>query len=117
MIDIDKRQHKRINYKLNADVTCNTKNYKAMIENFSETGIFKIVFPEKSVIDFYPEEGLEVSFVLPSGEELHLDCKIKWVRIKRDNPLFLKYHMGVQILEPSPGYKKFINHLLTKSKA
>ncbi|MHA2219580.1 MAG: PilZ domain-containing protein [Candidatus Hodarchaeales archaeon] len=117
MIGIDKRRYKRIDYKLKADVTCNTKNYKAMIENFSETGIFKIVFPEKSVIDFYPEEGLEISFILPSGEEFNLNCKIKWVRIKRENPLFLKYHMGVQIIEPSPEYKEFVNDLLEKSKA
>jgi c-di-GMP-binding flagellar brake protein YcgR len=80
MIGIDKRRYKRIDFQLKADVMCNTKNYKAMIENFSETGIFKIVFPEKSVIDFYPEEVLDISFILPSGQELNLDCKIiKWL--------------------------------------
>jgi c-di-GMP-binding flagellar brake protein YcgR len=52
MIGIDKRRYKRIDLQLKADVTCNTKNYKAVIENVSETGIFKIVFPEKSVINF-----------------------------------------------------------------
>ncbi|MHA2219971.1 MAG: PilZ domain-containing protein, partial [Candidatus Hodarchaeales archaeon] len=61
-------------------VTCDSKHYKAMIENVSEKGIFKIVYPEKSVIDFYPEEEFEVSFILPSGEELNLECKIiKWL--------------------------------------
>jgi hypothetical protein len=115
MMGIDKRRHKRIDYKLKADVTCDAKHYKAMIENVSETGIFKIVFPEKSVIDFYPGEDLEINFTLPSGEEFNLDGKIKWVRIKRENPLFLKYHMGVQIIEPSPEYKEFVNDLLEKS--
>jgi hypothetical protein len=117
MVDKEKRRHKRIRYKLKADVICDSKHYKAVIDNFSETGICKIVFPEKSVIDFYPEEILEINFILPSGQELNLECKIKWVRIKKGTPLFLKYHMGVEIIEPSPEYKKFVNDLLEKPKA
>jgi hypothetical protein len=117
MIGIEKRRHKRINYKLKADVSYDSKHAPAMIENFSETGIFKIVFPEKSVIDFYPGETIRVSFQVPSGQELQLECEIKWVRIKRGSPLFLKYNMGVKIINPPPIYKEFMTSLLKKPVA
>jgi hypothetical protein len=88
-----------------------------MIENVSETGIFKVVFSEKSVIDFYPGEIIEINFILPSGQELNQKCKIIWARMKNETPLFLKYQMGVEIINPSPKYKEFIKDLLEKSQA
>jgi hypothetical protein len=88
-----------------------------MIENVSESGIFKVVFPGKSVIDFFPGEILEVGFILPSGLELNLKCKIKWACMKKETPLFLKYHMGIQVIQPSPEYKEFVESLSNKSIA
>jgi hypothetical protein len=52
MKSIEKRRHRRINYKLKADVTYDSKHAQGMIENFSETGLFKVVFSEKGVINF-----------------------------------------------------------------
>jgi hypothetical protein len=117
MSNIEKRHHRRINYKLKADVCYDSKHSDAMIENFSETGIFKIVFPEKSLINFYPGETIRVIFQIPSGQKLNLECEIKWIRIQRGAPLFLKYNMGVQIIKPSPEYEEFVKDLLEKSKA
>lgn len=111
----EKRRHKRINYRVNAEIRYDAKHFKGVIENFSHEGIFKIVFPEKSVIDFYPEEALEISFTYPPKDTFNLDCRIKWVRIKRENPLFLKYQLGVQIIKPSPEYKDFVKNLLMKT--
>jgi hypothetical protein len=117
MIDIEKRRHKRINYKLKADVTYGSKHAPATIENFSETGIFKIVFPEKSLINFYPEEIIGVNFQMPLGQEVDLKCEIKWVRIQKGSSLFLKYSMGVKIINPPPIYKEFIKTIIQKSEA
>lgn len=44
-----------------------------MIENFSETGIFKVVFSEKGVINFYPGEIIVINFTTSSGQELELE--------------------------------------------
>jgi hypothetical protein len=117
MITSERRLHKRIDYKIKADVNYNSTHAQGMIENVSETGIFKIVFSEKSVIDFYPGEYLEINFILPSGKKLNQKCKIIWARMKNETPLFLKYQMGVEIINPSPEYKEFVNGLLEKSEA
>jgi hypothetical protein len=111
----DRRSNRRIKHSIKADLTFNEKHYKAVIENFSETGIFKIVFPEKSVIEFFPGNTLEVNLLLPAKQQLTLECEIKWVRIKRGSPLFLKYHMGLKIIEPPREYKEFIQTLLRTS--
>jgi hypothetical protein len=117
MKGIDKRQHKRIDYKLKADVSFNSKHAQGMIENFSETGIFKVVFSEKGVINFYPGEIIGVNFTIPSGQELQLECELKWVRIQTGSPLFLKYNMGVKIINPPPEYIEFIKTLLSEPVA
>jgi hypothetical protein len=117
MITSERRLHKRIHYKLKADVSYDSKHSSAMIENFSETGIFKIVFPEKSVINFYPGETIGVNFQMPLGQAVDLECEIKWVRIQKNSPLFLKYSMGVQIINPPPIYKEFIKTLLQRPEA
>lgn len=117
MIGIEKRRHKRIDYKVKADVSYDSKHASAMIENFSETGIFKIVFPEKSIINFYPGETIGVNFQMPLGQEVDLECEIKWVRIDRGSPLFLKYSMGVKIINPPPLYQEFIKALLQRVEA
>jgi hypothetical protein len=107
MKSIEKRRHRRINYKLKADVTYDSKHAQGMIENFSETGLFKVVFSEKGVINF----------TIPSGQELQLECEMKWMRIQKESPLFLKYSMGVKIINPPPVYKEFIKTLLPESVA
>jgi hypothetical protein len=83
-----------------------------MIENLSSSGVFKVVFPEKSVIDFFPGKILGINFHIPSGQMLNLECEIKWIRIKKGSPLFLKYQMGVQIVSPPQGYTDFVQGLL-----
>jgi hypothetical protein len=110
MKGIEKRRHKRINYKLKTDISFDSKHAQGMIENFSETGIFKVVFCEKGVINFYPGEIIVINFTIPSGQELQLECEMKWA-------LFLKYSMGVKIINPPPVYIEFIKTLLPESVA
>jgi hypothetical protein len=117
MKGIEKRRNKRINYKLKADVSFDSKHAQGMIENFSETGIFKVVFCEKGVINFYPGETIGVNFQMPLGQAVDLECEIKWVRIQKGSPLFMKYSMGVKIINPPPVYIEFIKTLLTESVA
>jgi hypothetical protein len=109
---VEKRHNRRINYKLNADVICDAKNYKGIIENLSASGIFKIVISDRSVIAFVPGESLRVKFESPSGQDFDLDCEIKWSRIDTRSPFVLKYNLGVQIKEPPQSYAEFLKSLL-----
>jgi hypothetical protein len=111
-IAADRRRHRRINFKLKAEVTYGARHFNGMIENLSKSGIFKVVFPEKSVIDFFPGKIIGLNFHIPSGQMLNLECEIKWIRIKKGSPLFLKYHMGVQVVSPPQGYTDFVQGLL-----
>jgi hypothetical protein len=115
MSTIEKRRHRRINYTVNADITCANTHYNGVIVNFSETGVFKIVFSEKSVIDFFPGGIVMVNFIVPSGNELNLECMIKWVCIEKGSPIFLKYHMGLKIIKNQPMYEEFMKTLQEKS--
>jgi hypothetical protein len=110
--NMEKRRYKRINYKLNADVICDTENYKGIIENLSASGIFKIVISDKSVIAFVPGGSLRVRFESPSGQHFDLDCEIRWSRINTRSPFVLKYNLGVQIIEPPQDYADFLKSLL-----
>jgi hypothetical protein len=113
-MSIEKRRYKRINFRLEAEVTYSNKRYNGFIENFSESGIFKIVFPDESIQEFMPGALLGVNFQMPSGEKLSLNCIIKWLRIKTDSPFALKYNMGMEIIDPPQEYKSFIQTLLQK---
>jgi hypothetical protein len=112
---MNKRRYKRVDFRLNADIIYGNKNYKGHIENFSETGIFKIVFPEERVVDFIPGTVISVKFQVPSGEILNLDCEIRWLRINTDSPFALKYHMGMEIIEPPQEYRQFLSSIMKKS--
>jgi len=109
---MERRCFKRIDTKIRAEVTIDSKYYKGSIENISEEGLFEIVFVEVEVSDFTPEKILGVKFHNPSGENLDLKCKIVWLRLNRDNPARLKYCMGMEIISPPESYKKFVTALL-----
>lgn len=117
MRGIEKRQQRRINFKLNAEVTYNSKRAHGVVKNFSETGMCKVIFSEKGVINFYPGEMIVICITIPSGQEVQLECEIKWVRVQKGSPLFLKYSVGAKILNPPPAYTEFIQVLLRESVA
>jgi hypothetical protein len=108
----ERRRSRRINFKLDAEIISNTKNYKGVIENLSKSGICKIVFSEKSVLGFLPGEKIEVRYYNPSGKYFNVICQIKWTRINTHSPLVLKYILGVQVIKPSQQYRKFVESLL-----
>jgi GAF domain-containing protein len=104
----DNKNCKRIDTKISAKVTIDSKYYEGTIGNLSEEGLFEIAFIDLEVSDFVPEKIIRVKFHEPSGEELNLECKIVWLRLNRDNPDSLTYCMGMGIISPPASYKKFV---------
>jgi hypothetical protein len=108
---MDKRQHKRISYCLNTEIICDGISYKGLIENISETGIFKIAFPDQNFLSFYPGKEITVIFQIPSGTTLNLNCEIKWLRINTGSPFAIKYNLGLNIIDPPREYIEFVKSL------
>ncbi len=108
---MERIRFKRIDTKIRADVTTDSKFHEGSIENISEEGLFEIVFPEIEVTDFTPKKFLGVKFHQPSGDDLNLKCQIVWLILNGDNPAKFKYCMGMEVISPLERYKKFVKTL------
>jgi hypothetical protein len=106
-----KRRYKQVNYSLDAEIICDGISYKGLIENISETGIFKIAFPDQNFLAFYPGKEITVTFQIPSGKTLKLTCEIKWLRINTGSPFAIKYNLGLDIINPPHEYIEFVKSL------
>lgn len=113
---LEKRRHIRVDYRVNAEITYNDKCYKGNIENISESGIFKVAFPEKEIVDLMPGSPLTVKFRGSSGEDFNLNCRIKWLRIYTVSPFALKYNLGIEIVNPPQEYRDFVEQLILKAR-
>jgi hypothetical protein len=117
MTHIEKRQSIRIDYKLRAELTFKDKTFKGFIENFSREGIFKIIIPERQLAEFIPGIIVKVNFQDPSGKTFELQGEVKWLRIKSEPPIGVKYNMGIEIINPPQKYKEFVEDLFEKSSS
>jgi hypothetical protein len=61
--------------------------------------------------DFTPKTVIELSFQIPSGEAVNLDCEIIWC--SRKTPNDKKLTIGIKIIKPTQKYKKFAKNLKT----
>lgn len=113
---LEKRRHIRVDYRVNAEITYGDRSYRGNIENISESGIFKIAFPEKEIVDLIPGTPLTVKFQSTSGEDFNLSCRIKWLRIYTVSPFALKYNMGMEIVNAPQEYRDFVEQLILKSQ-
>jgi hypothetical protein len=102
---------KRTDITIRAEIKTDSKYYEGSVENLSEEGLFEISFIDIEVSDFVPEKILVATFHNPSGEDLHVQCKIIWLRLNKDNSGRLTYCMGMEIILPHSGYKDFLKSL------
>jgi len=84
-------------------------SYVGIVENISKKGLYIIVNPLKTLIDFTSRTKLELKFQLPSGESLNLPCQVKWSY--KTPPHGLTYSMGMEILKQSPEYLEYFSAL------
>lgn len=109
---LDRRRLKRIVMGFRTEITYGDKNCVGTIVSFSEEGLG--VYVEYSstanVIDFVPATKIKLEFQ-PSPEQiLHLHCEIQWSQTQ-DNPYAVTTNIGMEIIDPTQGYKEFFKTL------
>jgi hypothetical protein len=109
---LEKRRHIRVDYRVDAEIIFGDRIYRGMIENISESGIFKVAFPEKEIVDLIPGSALGVKFKDLSGSYFDLRCEIKWLRIYTVSPFALKYNLGIEIVNAPQEYREFVSQLI-----
>ena len=96
---------------IDAEFVSNGIRYQGVIENICDTGVHAIAASDTSVDSFVPEKVVEISFKLPSGDKICLQCEVRWVHINKTPILGLTYRMGMEVVKNSPEYRKFLNTL------
>jgi hypothetical protein len=107
----EKRRHNRINIRLLADIISVNKKYIGAIENLSEKGVYIRLFPQSNILNFIPKTPLRVEFKCLSGEELNLNCVVRWVYAYEKQEHGLTTILGTEIIKPPQKYKELIRNL------
>ncbi len=103
------RHSRRIIVRLKAECISGHSNNAVFIENISEDGMYMITTPAKTPIAYIPGTILELKPQFPSGETLHLHCRVVWSY--KTPPHGLTDSVGVEIIDPPPKYKEFLKTL------
>ncbi len=106
---IQRRQSKRIMVSLIAEIILDGASYVGFIENISERGLHMRIGPMNKPLDFTPGQTLKLKLRLPTQEILNPDCNIKW--FYKTPPHGLIDSLGIEILNPHPKYKAFLQTL------
>ncbi len=105
---MERRSARRLVVNLKAERLSCTKNCSVFIENLSDTGIYMITAPSKS-LDYEPGRKLLLKLELATGKTLNLQCNVKW---SYDNsPEDLTNSVGLEIINPPDEYMKFVSTL------
>jgi len=98
----EKRLYSRIPSKIKARFYCNDTDYSGTIMNISEDGMFigtsKVAFPFESNL-----------IIFIRRKEMLLKVPVKVCRLTKTENVF--DGMGVQVIDPGPGYLKFVRSL------
>jgi hypothetical protein len=107
---MERRRYKRITVDLEARLFLGRTGYSGIIRNISEEGMFVRTSPIYNPIDLGPGATLQIECRLPAGEELNLNCSVKWsLKIPPEN---LRSCIGIKIIDPPVEYRGFVNTLL-----
>ncbi len=104
---MEKRNISRIIDGLDAEIISGGISYAGIIMNFSEEGLHLVTATANSAVDIAPATTLELKCKLPSGEEIILDCEVKWFQT-RTSPHGISFSLGMGIQNPPEEYKEFV---------
>ncbi|MDO8281497.1 MAG: PilZ domain-containing protein [Thermodesulfovibrionia bacterium] len=111
MEDNSKRRSKRKTFRLKAEITLGSKSYRGFIENLSGEGLFGVIIRDEALEDLKTNMLVNVKFEFPTGETFNLFCEIKRLQEDMDALVGRVYNFGMEIIDQSPQYKKFISTL------
>lgn len=111
---MEKRFFDRLAVSISASIVSGNGTYSGFIDNVSECGIGYLLTSLRHVsTDFTPAKRVLMSFQIPSGETLALDCEVKWFyRAASDGD---KLTLGMEIIEPPSKYNDYIKTLFSKN--
>lgn len=104
---MEKRRAKRIVDNFDAVIISGKTTYSGIIMNLSESGLYMVTATSNKVVDISTASTLELKCKLPSGEELKMNCEVKWFQTKT-SPHGASFSMGMEILNPPAKYKEFL---------
>ncbi|MDO8282705.1 MAG: PilZ domain-containing protein [Thermodesulfovibrionia bacterium] len=107
-MDIEKRLHPRINVDIRCEIIFKDKIYDSLIHNVSMGGLYIESTPD---LIGYPaglssNDNIQVTCVLPSGDNIMLKCQIKWILI-HDKQL----NIGVELIESPSAFFDFVKEM------
>jgi hypothetical protein len=90
------------------------KKHEGFITNISAKGVGMFVinttFPD-STIDCTKGSVLRLELQSPLGVYVVLQCRIKWLRIKKSSSRDVTTSMGMDLIDPTPSFIKLFNSL------
>ena len=101
--------------KLKTNLIVDRKKYSGYIINISSKGVGMFVinttFPE-STINCTKGSILKLEVESTFGVYLSLQCRIRWLRIKKCSSTGMTTSMGMEVIDAPPSFVKIFNNLL-----
>ena len=82
------------------------KSYSGMIINISRSGVGMYVDTafQEGIINYDNKSLLKLELYSTLGEQISLNCKVKWLRVHEMVPAGLITRMGVEIIDPPANF-------------
>ena len=105
---MEKRRHNRFFISLHAKVIADGKSFDGVIENVSDEGVASTITTHlKADQDFSPHKIVELSFQLPTGESINMNCEVRWfLRPSSNNSSVM---LGLHVEDAPQSYKDWIH--------
>lgn len=104
---MNKRRHKRFVITLHAQVAVGEKTYDGVISNVSEEGVSSTITTYIKTDDaFAPQNKITLMFELPTGDQVELNCEIRWYLRPQEKGKNLM--LGLFIVDPPIKYREWI---------
>ena len=107
---MEKRHSERKQVHIVVRFTTGGESYDAFIDNISSKGVgLNFIFTTEEVVEgILPGKKIEIQFQNSKGEEITLQCEIRWVNVSADISIGNMYLIGTEIIDPPAEYKEFL---------
>lgn len=110
-----KRIARRVDITLKVDIFYDGKIYNGAIKNVSETGIgYMLTYSVNDNEELDSLNEAKISFMAPSGEIFHLNCRTVW--LSRTLPNGETAIVGMKITNPPSEYREWIKKILSDNE-
>ncbi len=104
---MENRKSERLTDSLDVEIVAGGVVYSGLILNYSEEGMYLVTATTYEVVDIPPSSKIEVKCKLPTGNEIKINCEVKWFQAK-PTPYGVTFSMGMELIEPPQAYKDYL---------